>query len=1353
MPETLAWRRLPSWLAGVPLALASWSTPAPAHAANALSCPAPQAQAPCGAGSVRGPAAEPAPDPGIANPVHLATGEKFLRETDLPEPVAGGHPSFVRLYRSGSLEDGPLGRGWSSEYDIRLRPAPDGWRLDLPDGRRVRFDTRGLGSGPADGQVLAPVHEAVPLSWLGADGGRLVFDAHGRLRAITAPGRPDIVIDRHAGGPLDGLAREIRRGAAVLRLDYDASGPRPRLRTLATPLGVFRYEYARSAHEAMPASAAPAGGMPADAPLAGQGPAPEPVLLTAVQRPDGMRRRYHHESGRQAGHPAALTGVTLEAADGRRWRARSWTYDARGRVVQAIPGAPGTTAGRLDLDYPDGPPDAGPTRVRSAGARAEVEHALRGGRIVPRAVRSSACPACPGITRRIDHDAQGRPSALGDLRIRRAPDGRIRALMQARGGWPGLRLEYGPGGRLARWSSRLTGTARLSYDPHGRLTGRREADGGRLDVRRDAIGRPVRLLHTAPGRPPLEIGLHWRGDRPIRLTHPDETEYLQHDAHGRVTARAVHRPHAQGALGYRERFAYDAHGRLTRHDLPEGGALHYAWSDAGRLMRLDWEAADGARRTVIDSVPGRAGYRYGNGLWLQTAAGPDGRADTLVLSDGPRILWGERRRHDARGRVVRLSTLSASEPAVPDGAARPPFGTAPRQPTPALPAAPWRHRVLAHDAQDRLAGFQDGVTRTWLAWDEDGRLIGRLAARLGRPGGSPHAAHPARTPTGLQGAGPRDAESRSAAPPDAEDGDAAPPPIARNEAGLPLAVGRRTLRLQAQGRPAEVLEDGRVLVRYAYNARGQRIRRVQDGRETERYYVDNRLAAIWHRPAAGTPARTESAAGPDATAAATPAASAAAPVPARAAAGLPAFGVTQRYLYAGEVPVGLLQTEADGRTRLVYLHADLLGAPVLATDADRAVRWAADYDALGRATRLRGDLDLPLRRPGQDEDPATGWHDNVFRTFLPARGHYLEPDPLGPLPGLQALGYAAQQPLRHVDPLGLILLAFDGTRQGPRNQGNVWKLAQAYEDGPAYYHAGPGNGYYADWDAVVAAGSRQILSNQWQSLLNALDRARGAAAPVPIDILGYSRGAALARDFANRIARHTRDGWFSYDDPLRGTIGLCVDLRFLGLFDTVAQFGLLGAANAGFDLGIAGAWHWVAHAVALHELRALFPLVSAAGDAGNTVEAPFIGAHADIGGGLLLDERLQPVPGGDLSDVALNWMRWQALAALVPVAELAPDDRAVTRPLLHDERSPALRGLPPGDRALQDAAARTLGPQGADPRLGDAQRRIVEAFIRRADAAADESGAVAGSVDMAAYGAWLEAERGLPGMAGPARRP
>ncbi|MFV0282824.1 MAG: DUF6531 domain-containing protein [Castellaniella sp.] len=1283
MPETLVRRHLPLWLAGLPLALVPWPVNGQAPATAALTCPVPQAQPPCGVGSTRGPAGEPALDSGIANPVHLATGEKFLRETDVPEPLSGAHPSFIRLYRSGATEDGPLGRGWTSEYDIRLQATPDGWRMDLPDGRSTRFNARGLGERPADGHILptrptttADQAGTAPLTvWRGADGSGLVFDAQGRLRTITTPGKkPDIAIDRHTGGPLDGLARTIRRGAAALRLDYDTSGPHPRLRRLNTPLGTFHYE-------------------------SGIHPDPAFLRLTAVRRPDHMRRRYHYEAQRQAGHPAAITGITLESAKGRRWRARTWTYDAQGRVVQAIPGAPDALAGRLDLSYPDGKPGTGPTRVRSAHGLAQVDHTVRGGRIVQHAFRSSACPGCPATTRSIGYDTRGRLSAIGALRIHRAPDGRIRTLTQRRGGWPGLRLDYSADGRLTRWSSRITGETRLAHDARSRLAGWRQANGGRLDITRDTIGRPVRLLHTAPDRPPLEIGLHWRGGLPTRLTHPAETEYLTHDAQGRVTVRAVRRPHPRGTLSYQEQFTYDPQGRLIRHALPEGGSLHYTWSGT-RLSRLDWEAADGTRRTVIDSIPGQAGYRYGNGLWLRTAAGADGRADTLVLSDGPRILWGERRRHDARGRLVGRTRFLAPDPNLPDEGMPPPDkrmpplnGTASPDDAPLHQPPPirWRHQALAHDDQNRLIGVRDNSTRTWLAWNEAGRLIARQD--LYAPTTATQAAKGTAT--------------------------AAPPAILRDTAGWPLAVGNRALRYQAQGRLAEVLQDGQPPVRYVHNARGQQIRRIRQGQETERYYLNNRLAALWRRPAQGSPA----------------------------------FGVTQRYLYAQEAPVGLLQTDPDGRVRLYFLHADLLGAPVLATDAARTVRWAADYDALGRATRLRGDLTVPLRRPGRDEDPATGWHDNVFRTFLPNRGQYLEPDPLGPLPGQQALGYAAQQPLRHTDPLGLILLAFDGTRYGQRNQGNVWKLAQAYEDGPAYYHRGPGNSYYLDWDAIVASSSRQILSNQWQSLLNALDRAQGAANPVPIDILGFSRGAALARDFANRIARHTRDGWFSYDDPLRGSIGLCVDLRFLGLFDTVAQFGLLGAANAGFDLSISGAWNWVAHAVALHELRTLFPLVSAAGDTGNTVEAPFIGAHADIGGGLLLDDQLRPILNGDLSDVALNWMRWQARAALVPLAELEPGDRIITNPLIHDERPAALRDLLPDDRALQNAAAQTIGPQGEDPRLGDAPRRIVEAFIRRADSARDDSGTVVGTVDMAAYGAWLEITRGLPGMDASARQP
>ncbi|WP_298012229.1 DUF2235 domain-containing protein [uncultured Castellaniella sp.] len=1243
MPETPGRRRFPrirpplAALGFHLLAALALPGPGPAHAAPALTCPAPPDPGklpPCGAGSSLGPARDADLDTGISNPIHRITGEKFLRDIDLPAPPDGSRPGFARLYRSGFRQAGALGAGWTSDYEVALTRAPQGWQLRLADGRVTRYDAQGRALHPGNGRILAApaadpsprpaLSDEAPAVWLPTEGQpapgrraawlwtdssgqRLDFDSQGRLLAILRPGQPATRIDYHADGPFQGLIARIRTGAQQLTPRYGLQGNHPLLQSLETPLGAFTYEY----------------DLPASAP--GHPAAPR---LIRVRRPDGMQRRYHYETHRQAGRPTAITGVTLQDRAGRAQRMRSWAYDADGRVIQAIPGPPEQTDGRLDLRYP----------VEAPGA--------------------------------VGRDARGRLTAIGGLRIERAADGRLRRLKQPQGGWPGLVMDYDAQGRRSAWTSTLTGRTRLRYDARGRLLALAHANGDRLELQRDATGRPRRLLYTGDGKNGVAVALDWHGRHLRRLDHPAETETLETGPDGRLRARSIRRPHPSGPLTYRETFAYDGAGRLLRHGLPEGGALHTAWTPDGRLDSLIWEAADGSRHPVIATVAGLAGYRYGNGLQLQSGTDEQGRADRLTVTDGPRILWAEHRRHDPDGLVLRHTVLASDR---------------------------LTQRRYAYDEQQRIIGIQasgsgisdteDAGHRRWLAWTPDGTLAGRSPRRP-----ASQAFH----------------EPTSSRP--------SIPPIRRDAAGLPQRVGDRALRYQAQQRLAEVRQGGRTLARYTYNARGQQIRQQSDHRTIERYYLDNRLAARWVRPAA-----------PDGAAA-------------------PRFGVSERYLYAQDVPVGLLRTDERDDTRLFFIHADLLGAPVMMTDETRAVRWLAGYDTLGRTARLAGDLDLPLRRPGQDEDPVTGWHDNVFRTYLPERGHYLEPDPLGPVPGQQALGYAAQQPMRHADPLGLILLAFDGTRYGRANQSNVWKLAQVYDDGPAYYHAGPGNNLYADWDAVTAAGSGQILRNQWQSLMNALQRAQGAAAPVPIDILGYSRGAALARDFANRIARQTRNGWFSYDDPLRGAIGLCVDLRFLGLFDTVAQFGLLGAANAGFDLSIAGAWNWVAHAVALHELRSLFPLVSAsAGAPANTVEAPFIGAHADIGGGLLLDEQGRPRADGDLSDVALNWMRWQALAALVPLKALAAEDQQVSRARLHDERNPAQRLLA-GDRELQDTGTRSLGPQGDDARLGAAQRRIFETFIQRISHWELNAGNVVGQVDMQGYGAWLESQLGLPGM-------
>jgi len=1221
----------------------------------ALTCQAPAIQAPCGASSPLGPAHEPGPDSGLGNPIHLPSGEKFLREIDVPQPTYAGHPSWVRLYRAGRLNDGPLGRGWQHEYDIRLHALTDGWRLDFPDGRSLRFDPDGRATGPAASGWLDLADPEQP-QWHNASAmdpeGRarhLVFDHRGRLKAIGGSAGPRLQLEYHSTQPgpassdaaLEGLLKRVGNPAGALLLNYRIIDGAARLVALDTPLGRFSYTYVG-----------------------------QPVRLKEIQRPDGMRRILHYEAPLQAGQRRLITGISLQQADGRALRVRTWGYDPAGRVVQAIAGEHGTTSPlRLHYEAPErhppegtdpglGPgPGPGPvtppapatrTSLEAGSARAVLRHSVRAGRPTLQYAQGQACPICPTYETVFEHDTQGRLARIGDLTLGRDRRDQLRSLRQASGGWPGLQLHHDAKGLRHTWASVLTGQTRLHHDAAGRLQRVEWADGRRMTVLHDDTHRPTRLRYSDREAQAVDIHIQWRGPWPERLVHPMETEVLARDQQGRVRVHQVQRPlQGSSTLSYQERFEHDARGRLMRHELPEGGVLHYRWSDPATLRSLSWEDPQGRIHPVLDTLPGLAGYRYGNGLHLQGRANGDGQASQLVLSRGDTPLWGQQLALDRKGRITRHGQWHK-------------------------PGGLLFDRHYPHDAQDRQIGQFEATKRQWWAWRPDGSLLAR-----------------------------------------AENGRTTPlPAIMRNPAGLPLSIGTRSLRYNTQGRLAEVRQNGQLIARHDYNARGHQIRSRYAGMHIERYYLDNRLVGLWRYPAD-------------------------APRPGT-------FGISQRYLYANQVPVGLLQTDAQGRTRLYFIHADLQGTPVRITDEHGAVRWQAVHDGFGQILQMTGDLQFPLRRPGQVEDPATGWYDNVFRTYLPERGHYLEPDPLGPLPGQQALGHGAQQFLRHADPLGLILLAFDGTRQNAAAGSNVWKLAQIYADGAAYYHAGPGRAGYLTWDAVTAASSQQILKNQWQSLLNAMETARGLPTPLPIDILGFSRGAALAREFANRIARNTQGGWFSYDDPLRGTIGLCVDLRFMGLFDTVAQFGLLGSANAGYDLSIAGAWQWVAHAVATHEYRVLFPLVSVRDSAaGHTIEAPFIGAHSDIGGGLFSDLPASTDTRGDLSDVALNWMVWQALAAEVPLAALSADDRNVSQPLLHDERAPLLRGLAPGDRLIQDSATRSLGLQGTDPVLGQAQRQLFEAFIERIDQSG-QAGNVVGQVDMQAYARWLQAQWGLP---------
>lgn len=122
---------------------------------------------------------------------------------------------------------------------------------------------------------------------------------------------------------------------------------------------------------------------------------------------------------------------------------------------------------------------------------------------------------------------------------------------------------------------------------------------------------------------------------------------------------------------------------------------------------------------------------------------------------------------------------------------------------------------------------------------------------------------------------------------------------------------------------------------------------------------------------------------------------------------------------------------------------------------------------------------------------------------------------------------------------------------------------------------------------------------------------------INISVFGFSRGAALARAFSNRVLDACeKDGAdLKYQGyPLR--------LNFLGIFDTVASVGLMTqnirTPWTERELIVSPKVERCVHYVAAHEVRFSFPvdLIRKNGKlAGNWIERTYPGVHSDVGGG------------------------------------------------------------------------------------------------------------------------------------------
>lgn len=219
----------------------------------------------------------------------------------------------------------------------------------------------------------------------------------------------------------------------------------------------------------------------------------------------------------------------------------------------------------------------------------------------------------------------------------------------------------------------------------------------------------------------------------------------------------------------------------------------------------------------------------------------------------------------------------------------------------------------------------------------------------------------------------------------------------------------------------------------------------------------------------------------------------------------------------------------------------------------------------------------------------------------------------------------------------MALYAFDGTWNEEKDAGrydlntNVVRFKDLYA-GKKFFYKGVGTKHGTLGKLMGGAfgvGGHDRIEDAKRDLAKQF-----AAGDRDIDIVGFSRGAALAVHFANEIGGGIKLNGAKETPPI----------RFLGVFDVVAAFGIpidiglnFNRINLGYHLGMPKSVVKCYHALALDESRKAFRPTRLRGSR----EVWFRGVHSDVGGG---NNNLA------LNDIALRWMLRKAIACGLPMA-------------------------------------------------------------------------------------------------------
>lgn len=340
--------------------------------------------------------------------------------------------------------------------------------------------------------------------------------------------------------------------------------------------------------------------------------------------------------------------------------------------------------------------------------------------------------------------------------------------------------------------------------------------------------------------------------------------------------------------------------------------------------------------------------------------------------------------------------------------------------------------------------------------------------------------------------------------------------------------------------------------------------------------------------------------------------------------------------------VGGLLATSDGSLTHAFLY-DANGNLGQQVDYENGeIKNDQEYDPYGRnLTPKYGDGELHqfgTKILGEETDSLY----YGYRYLSPKTGRWIRRDPIAEIGGINLYSYANNNGLNFNDLLGLLLYAFEGTgnnsvRDYPKGEyTNVYILNKSYSESSRIF-PGPGSSFGTSFfGGITGAGSGNRLDDAYDHFNQHYEPEtdNNGKIKATVDIIGFSRGAAIAREFTNVLANpeHSR---------FKGYKGCPVPIRFVGLFDTVDQ-----TAFIDLNLKLPDLVQHAAHAVAADENRDEFPLSVIDVSNPNFDQKYFAGDHSDIGRGHGKDTNF-------LSLAPLFYIYHQGISAGVPFGHLS----------------------------------------------------------------------------------------------------